>query len=298
MKIVGGLKLGGLQQKIFNLMLIFIIALVGAFVAVRTYQQNSLSQIVEVAGSEQQASITEISQDTMEAVLEASLTKSTALQAYIAGDIFADVKSDVMTLQTLAEELFAHAENFSAHPFYPPIRTNDGIPSAQVQHESGVDPYQSESLGLVANMLSSCFVATADGNILFVDDRAGEYFDESGMVYDFEVRSRPWYVQAADAGELIFTGVELDAFTDIAGIVCAAPVYRDGELVAVVGADIFLTSISNYVESSTKDGGFICVVSENGQILFSPKKEGTFMPMLSSDAPISDRAQTRSLPDL
>ena len=298
MKIVGGLKLGGLQQKIFNLMLIFIIALVGAFVAVRTYQQNSLSQIVEVAGSEQQASITEISQDTMEAVLEASLTKSTALQAYIAGDIFADVKSDVMTLQTLAEELFAHAENFSAHPFYPPIRTNDGIPSAQVQHESGVDPYQSESLGLVANMseimvsmfkssdkLSSCFVATADGNILFVDDRAGEYFDESGMVYDFEVRSRPWYVQAADAGELIFTGVELDAFTDIAGIVCAAPVYRDGELVAVVGADIFLTSISNYVESSTKDGGFICVVSENGQILFSPKKEGTFMPMLSSDAP-------------
>ena len=34
MKIVNGIKVGGLQQKIFNLMLLFIVLLIGAYTAV------------------------------------------------------------------------------------------------------------------------------------------------------------------------------------------------------------------------------------------------------------------------
>ena len=298
MKVIHGLKIGGLQQKIFNLMLIFILALVGAFAGMQLYQHRQLAQVVETAGLEQQVSIEESSEATMDAVLNTSMTKTTALQAYIADDLFSDVREDVLTLQTFATELFANADSFSPHPFYPPDAANDGIPSVQVQHEAGVDPQDSESLALAANMsevllsmfrnskkLSSCFVATPDGNILFVDDRAGAYFEEDGSVSDFAVTSRPWYLQAVEAGELIFTGVESDAFTEIPGLVCAAPVYRDGELVAVVGADIFLTSVQEYVENSVANGGFLCVVNENGQVLFSPNSEGTFRPALSADAP-------------
>ena len=228
MKIIHGIKIGGLQQKIFNLILLVIIALIGTFIAVELYQQNHLKSIVENANTQQQASITAVSESTMEAVLSSTMAKTTALQAYIAGDLFEDVKSDVLTLQTFANELFAHAASFPKHSFSPPDRKNDGVASVQVQHEAGVDPYASETLSLVANMseimlsmfqcsdkLSSCFVATADGSILYVDDRAGAYFDETGAVYNFPVRERTWYKQAAEAGELIFTGVELDAFTDI-----------------------------------------------------------------------------------
>jgi len=297
MKIIRGIKFGGLQQKVFNLMLIFIIALVGAFVAVSIYQQNHLADIVERASGEQQAAITQVSEQTMEAVLAASMTRTTALQAYIAGDLFGDVKSDVQTLRAFATELFENAGSFSPYPFSPPQKENDGIPSAQVLHETGVDPDGSEALGLVANMseimvsmfqssdnLNSCFVATTDGNILFVNDRAGMYFDGNGEIPDFQVRERPWYLQAVEAGELIFTGVELDAFTNIAGLVCAAPVYRDGELVAVVGADIFLTAISDYVVSASSEGSCLCVVGGEGQVLFSPFREGTMKPELSRDA--------------
>ncbi len=298
MKIVRGFKIGGLQQKIFNLVLIFILFLVGVFVLVNVYQQRNLSHIVEDANRDQQASITQVSEATMEAVLDASMTKTTALQAYIAGDLFGDVKTSVQTLQSFAEELFAHADAFSPHPFYPPDKAKDGIATVQFQTEEGVDPYSSESLGLVANMseimlsmfqcsdkLSSCFVATADGTILYVDDRSGAYFDENGEVYSFPVRSRPWYREAAETGELIFTGVELDTYTDIAGLVCAAPVYREGELVAVVGADIFLTSIRDYVENTNMEGGFLCVINQFGQVLFSPQREGLFKAELSETAP-------------
>ena len=297
MKTIHGIKLGGLQQKIFNLMLIFIIALVGSFAAVKIYQQSQLTEVVEAASKEQQKSIKEISEKTMEDVLDGSLKKTTALQAYIAGDLFSDVRSDVLTLQAFAEEIFANADRFPEHPFAAPDPANDGIPSVQALHETGVDPEQSKSLKLAANMsevmlamfkssdkLSSCFVATADGNILFVDDRADSYVNESGKVVEFDVRRRPWYTQAAEAGELIFTGVELDAYTDIAGLVCAAPVYRDGKLVAVVGADVFLSSIYDYVGSTSSEGSFVCVISENGQVLFSPKMSGTFVPMISSGA--------------
>ncbi len=297
MRFIYGIKLGGLQQKIFNLMLIFIAALIGLYVTVSVVQQGDLKKVVEQASAEQQESIKSVSENTMQLTISATMAKMTALQTYIANDLFGDVKSDVLTLQSFATQLFEHEEVFSPHPYYPPIKENDGIASAQMQHEAKVDPAGSKSLGLVANMseimismfessdkLNSCFVATADGCIIFVDDRAGSYFDEDGNVYDFEVRERPWYKQAVEAGELIFTGVELDAFTDIAGLVCAAPVYKDGELVAVVGADIFLTAISDYVKSTASYGGFVCVVDENGQVLFSPSEEGTFKPEISDKA--------------
>ncbi|MBQ8075978.1 MAG: SpoIIE family protein phosphatase [Oscillospiraceae bacterium] len=297
MKTIRGIKIGGLQQKIFNLMLIFIVALIGVFVAVSVYQQRSLTNIVQKASVEQQESITEVSEETMKAVLETSMLRSTALQAYIANDLFGDVQTDVLTLQAFASELFAHADSFPPHPFYEPDPAQDGKATVQMQHEQGVDPEDSQPLSLVANMseimlamfessdkLNSCFVATADGCILYVDDRSGSYISEEGEIYTFDVRQRPWYKQAVEAGQLIFTGVELDAFTEIPGLVCAAPVYLDGELVAVVGADIFLTSISDYVKNTSSENGFLCVINQNGQVLFSPAEEGAFKAEVSGEA--------------
>ena len=308
MKIIRGLKIGGLQQKIFNLMLIIIAILIGIYTAFYFYQQKNLTQVVQEASVEQQASITAVSEETMAAVLNTSLSRTTALQAYIADDLFADVRTDVETLQAFATELFAHAESFSAHPFSEPDPALDGTPTVQMQHEQGVDPEASEDLGLVANMseimlamfrssnkLSSCFVATTDGCILYVDDRSGAYQDEDGQTVTFDVRSRPWYCQAVEEGDLIFTGVEADAFTDIPGLVCAAPVYREGKLVAVVGADIFLTSISDYVQNTSSESGYLCVISQDGQVLFSSRQEGVFKAELSSAAPDLRANENREL---
>ena len=120
MKVIKGMKLGGLQQKIFNFMLIFILALIAAYTAVSVYQQRSLTDVVQEASAGQQAAITEVSGQTMEGVLNSTMTQSTALQAYIADDLFADVRADVQTLQVFAAELFAHSDSFGAHPVAGP----------------------------------------------------------------------------------------------------------------------------------------------------------------------------------
>ena len=57
--------------------------------------------------------------------------------------------------------------------------------------------------------------------------------------------------RAVEAGKLIFTDVEVDAFTGDIGVVCAMPIYKDGELVAVVGSDLFLTSMQASVQESS-----------------------------------------------
>ena len=308
MKKIGGVTLGGLQQKILNLLLIFVIVMIAVFIGISVYQQKNLTKIVTEASAEQQASIKEVSEATMEGVLNTTMVRTTALQAYIADDLFKDVRTDVATLQTYAEDLFAHADRYTAHPVSPPSKANDGVPSVQVVHEPGVDPASSRSLGLIANMsevmlsmftnsekLNSCFIATTDGNLLFVNDRAGEYLDENGNVRDFPVRERPWYLQAVEAGKLTFTGVELDAFTNIPGLVCTAPVYYNGQLVAVIGADVFLTSISDYVNNNQSEGSFVCVVNGDGQLLFSPVKEGVFEAQLAKDAPDLRKNENKQL---
>ena len=264
-----GLTFGGLEQKILNLVLIFMLAIVGAFTAVSIYQVNRLNNIVSDASSQQQGAIQKVSGDTMHQVIAGSMTKTNALQAYIADDMFLDIKTDVSMLQSLATGLF----------------------------EDGVDYTKSEYLGVAAHMsdtmiamcerseyLQNCFIGLADGTLICVDDIASSKYDEDGNIPAFNVRERPWYTGAVQAGELTFSGIEADTYTDKIGIECSAPVYKDGELIAVVGADLFLNSMEEYVNTSAEEGGFIAVISNEGKAIFAPEGNGVFDVELSGDA--------------
>ncbi len=298
MKIIRGFKIGGLQQKLFNMMLIMILALIGAYVAVSAYQQTMLTKVVQEASASQQDAITSVSEETMEAVVESTMNKSTALQAYIADDLFADMQTRVLVMRECATQIFAHDKLYIKRMVSPPSASDDGIPVAQLIHEEGAEPGSSELLGLMGNMsdlllavyrnsdqMSSCFVGTADGNMVLVNDRPGTFVSDDGSPHTLEIRNRPWFRQAAAAGELIFTDVEIDAYTENPMIECAAPVYWNGELAAVVAADIYLTSISDYVERAASEGGFACVISDKGQVLFAPSGCEIFHAEFSGNGP-------------
>ena len=262
------------------------------------YQNGNLTKTVNEATEEQQQSITAVSASTMEAVLGSSLTKSTALEAYIANELFTGVENNVMTLQSFAEELFENADSFGSRPVGYPDPALDGITSAMLLHEEGVDLALTQNTGLISNMsdimksmydssenLSGIFIGTEEGVVLYINDRSGEFVDENGSPLKIlDVRNRPWYTTAAEKGNLYFTEIYLDGLANIPCITCAAPVYKNGELVAVVGADVSLASISDYVNSSVEQGSFVCIVNENGKIIFSPQTEGTFVADLSENA--------------
>ena len=84
MKKVFGIKLGGLHQKILNLVLIFMLAMVAVFASVSFYQSRKLAKTVNEANEKQEQSIKQVSGETIQQVVDGTMVKTTALQAYIA----------------------------------------------------------------------------------------------------------------------------------------------------------------------------------------------------------------------
>ena len=293
------ITIGGIQQKIFNLVLITIILVIAAFIVVIVYQTGKLSVIVKESSDSQKQSIAAISGDTMDAVLDANLTQSTKMQANIAGNIFGDAAHVVNIVADYTEKLFADPDNYPSREAALPDKANDGKPSVQVLTEKGIDlsdPEISGKLGLIGNLsdlmlavysnanVDSCYVALPDGVMLLVDDHAGTKFDENGELVPIPMRERMWYTGAVKVGKLYFTDVTTDLFTGEISTMCSLPVYRDGKLVAVVGADLFLNDVSEAVNSTARSGSFVCIVNQNGHVLFSPQTEGVFRVLPSDEA--------------
>ena len=292
-----GLTIGGLQQKILNLVLIFMLAMIGVFSAVSFYQSKKLSKTVKEARDEQQQAIETVSQDTMHQVINGTLVKTTALQAYIADDMFADLKSDVMTMQTLAQQLFSHKDTITPHPFSLPDASKNGQPTAQVLHEKGVDYKNSKYLGVAAHMsesmiamykssgkLSDCFIGLDDGTLICIDEQSANKYDKNGTLSDFPVRERPWYISAAEKKQLCFSGIEYDTYTRKLCVTCSAPVIVDGELYGVVGADIFLDAMDDYVKNAANSTGLLCVINNEGQVIFSSDGGSAFKVETAANA--------------
>ena len=300
MKRFKNLVIGGIQNKVFNLILITVILLTAAYLGVSAYHSNMLSTLANESSEKQQASIEEITDAVMDAVVEQSMGRTTALQAYLANELFDGLKNRVQMLGDYAGKLFSSPEAYPRMPYEMPDQSKNGQVVAQLILADGVDAGEAglkDRLGLAANLsdmmislfgaseeTNSCFIALPDGAFLVTDDRSATKFDESGSLVHYDPRTRPWYQLAVEKGGLIFTDVETDAFTGDIGIVCAMPVYADGQLTAVVGSDLFLSSMQDYVQSSSEKENFICVVNSNGHVVFSPQTEGVFQVLPAGSA--------------
>ncbi len=293
------ITIGGIQQKIFNLVIITIVLMIAVYTAVIMHQVNGLTGLVRDASDSQKRSITDISEQTMSAVLNSNLTQSTQMEAYIAEDVFGDAVRVVNVIADYTGKLFADPGAYPARAVSLPDKTKDGNISAQVLTEQGVnisDPAIKNKLGLIGNLsdlmtavyadanVDSCYVALPDGAMLLVDDHSATKFDANGNIISIPIRERMWYTGAAETGKLYYTDVTTDLFTGEISIMCSLPVYRDGQLVAVVGADLFLNDVSNAVNSTARSGSFVCIVNNNGHVLFSPQTEGVFKVLPAGEA--------------
>ena len=297
MKKILGFKFGGLQHKILNLVLIVFIAATLCMLGVTAARAKHLAAIVEDTRVEQQEAILQSSTDTLMQSIDASMTKTNALQAYVADDMFSDLKSDVMTLQTLATGLFQNRELFQDAPYALPDASKAGQYTAQVLYEDGVDYTQSALLGTAAYMgetmtamcanteyMYNCYIGLADGTFYMIDPHPENKYDENGEIITIPVRQRPWYTQAVETGEIGFTGVMPDTYIKAPCVTCSAPVYVGNQLIGVVAIDLFLDSMEEYVNESAKNGGFIYIVNDKGQVIFAPHDNPLFEVEMYEDS--------------
>ena len=291
MKKYKNITIGGIQQKIFNLVLIMLLLVVAAYTVVIFYQANQLTQLVTETNEKQKQSISAITSQTMDGVIAGSLGRNTLMEAEIANDMFEGVANVVRMTADYAEKLFESPENYSPFPVSFPDATDDGNVSVQLLTAEGVDPEVpeiAEKVGLLGNIspllaalyqnsdVSSCYIALPDGVMLLADDHPSSKYAEDGSLITFPMTERDWYKGAAESGKLFFTDVVTDVFTGQIGVMCAVPVYRNGELAAVAGADYFLDRISSGVSALSNDSTMSIIVNEKGHVIFSPQTEGTF----------------------
>ena len=299
MKKYGRFTLGGIQQKIFNLVLISIILVMAVYSVVIFYQYGHLGNVVQDANERQKQSILRISQDTMNQVVNKSMSSGIRQEARIADDMLASLGGNVRMLADYAERILADPDAYGPHAYAAPDPANEGRTVTQLLTEEGVDsgdPAVAGRLSLLANMsemmetlyrtnrINACYIATTDGVMLLADDHSAEKFGEDGAVIHFPMRQRSWYTGAAETGGLFFTDVQEDVFTGKIGIMCGMPVYCGGELAGVVGADLYLDAMAETVAASTESGGFLFIVNQNGHVIFSPRTEGLFRVQVADQA--------------
>ena len=93
------------------------------------------------------------------------------------------------------------------------------------------------------SMVSSVYLATETGWVIQADYIAySKYTGEETLPDFYEAASRQWYrlVREAEPGQVVYTGVLADVHSGEDCIVCAVPVYHNGEVVAVAGAGSYL----------------------------------------------------------
>ena len=301
MKKIRNWVFGGIQQKVFNLMLFTMIFMIGAYSVIIIQQSEVLTRLSRENNAQQQAAISQITDETMDSVVVNTLGKSTVLKTTVADNIFADIRMDVELMRQYAADLYADPHSYKACTVSPPDPEKTGVVEAQYLGEEGVDlgdPANLRELGLLGNMtsmmkglvlhedhLGACYIGTENGTLVIVDAVPETKIDDNGRPIRVNVRGRYWYKAALEAGELTFTKVETDMFTGKTNITCACPVYVDGELKAVVGADLFLDELQEAIEESMTDSGFEVILNKDGQVIFSPQTSGLLQVYPTDEAP-------------
>lgn len=93
----------------------------------------------------------------------------------------------------------------------------------------------------------------------------------SGDIYD--PRVRPWYLKAHDSAALIWSDPYIFFTSRAPGITVAMRVLdRSGKIVGIVGADVALGAISDFLAAQrvTVDGGAAVLMHQNGDVLAYP----------------------------
>lgn len=288
MKKFGIFTFGGIQSKVFNLILYTVLLLTAAFMALSVYQNNTLTQLAAESSQKQQESIREITGRVMDVVVDQNLERANRTEAAIVDALFTDEARRVMFLADYATKLFAHPEDFEPKPYHGPRAEDDGIWAAKVIYAPGVDPEDpaiQAKLGLVANlseiMVSLCpsyeaasmYIGMPEGIHLTVGDTSSGWLDGDGTI-PYDPRERGWYKTAVQNGKLSFYGNETDIDTGAYCVECAVPVYGpDGSLQAVVGTDLFLDNMQEVLQGLAVEGEYTLLINQNGWIVPGPQKD-------------------------
>jgi len=252
-----------------------------------------ISTTLSSANKEMGETSGEASLSSMTALMQERLLELAGDKADLADAMFRDFEQSVCVAAAAAEQIYADPEAYSERAVPVPAAENDGELAIQILYAEDTDPEDERIVreaGLLSNVqdtllavnhnspnMASNYVATESGFMIQADYISASKFDAEGRILPLNARERPWYTGAKESGAPFFTPVTRDYHTTRLGIMCGVPVYRDGELMAVAGAGMYLDDIESMVHSiQLGEDGNACILNRFGRVLISTNEEGVF----------------------
>ena len=280
---------GGIRRKYLRLILIVMAVVAAGSIVMNLIQMKQLSSIVNNTSAKQFETVSLFAIDAMDLLADQKLAYTVETEATNVSDVFNNSIVDSVGFANYVQRLFEHPEHFSKQRVMPPLAANEGKLSVQLLTEEGVDTKSPElkdkieTLGGLTDFLlsftesmevESVYVAVPEGVMLMADSNSGEKLDENGKPIHIPIREREWYTAAAESKEIYSSNAYQDIFTGNYVLTISAPVLVGGEVVAVVAADVDLAWLNNFVNDSYEEGELVCILDQDGRVLFSPFTSG------------------------
>lgn len=121
------LVIGGIENKIFNLILITVILLAMAFGIIMANQSGMLSALTQETGARQQENTFAIISETMDTVMHNSMKSTTEMEAQIVDKMFRDIRSRLLMVSDYAAKILAVRKDFLLCPTPDRTPRNRGV---------------------------------------------------------------------------------------------------------------------------------------------------------------------------
>ena len=196
---------------------------------------------------------------------------------------------ELSILGSMVADVIEHPENYGRVPVYPPSMENAGKKALQVMSPNGFENIPSETmeklerLANLAPIMASyigqytidIYVSLPDGTTLAMDSLSEYKFDENGKEKLYDASTRPWFYEAVEKGGTRFGPAEPSFFYDFDIVVYSAPVYVNGELVAVMEGTLRPDRLRDRVGYVLLgETGFNVLIADTGQLVSTSRDEG------------------------
>src|SRR5262245_8544527 len=118
-------------------------------------------------------------------------------------------------------------------------------------------------------LVSLGYIGLEDGGIAAFDH---DIIDILLKEKSFDIRTRPWYIGARNAGHTVWVDTYIDANTKKLVTTCATPLYdARGAFVGVVGFDLLLDTIQqDILKLDMGQAGYAFLINDQGKVLVRP----------------------------
>lgn len=292
-------------QKLNRLLLVMVSAAVVISGTVSVYSLYSMKHIAMENGTELGQTAAEDAETALEKLAVENLQSIAVEKAAYIEEKFAAVRAYVLGIAAQAQIIYENPERFPDRRVALPVRDSNILAAQLLWSErlneggragTGATPPLTEEILKLGNiqdmlvqynanndMVSSTYVATESGWMIQADYIAYSKYNTTEAGADreqpdyYEAAKRQWYMRAkeSESGQIIYTDVIKDIHEGGDCIVCASPIYHDGEIVAVAGVGSYLDTVNNAVLNvDIGEAGYAFLVNEKGQVMVSGSSEG------------------------